>query len=478
MVVRVQDITRPGFRRRTALAPERPGEVQHVAAGSLAEEIGIEPGDRILKVNGRPLRDILDFQYYAAEEEVILEIERDGEIHQCEVERDVEEIWGITFSDPTMDGIHVCENACPFCFIKQIPKGMRRSLYVMDDDYRQSMLHGSFVTLTNLTEDDWQRIEEQRLGPMHVSVHATNPELRAQLVGNPKGALIMEHLARLERARIDYHVQFVLCPGVNDGPELERSLTDLSNCGEHLKSIAGVPVGLTKFGFERQKMRVRVSRPCNRTMPGAMLEMRRYTAEEARGVIAQAERWQKHFRKTRGETFFHLGDEFYLMSESKVPSTRHYDGFPQVEDGIGITRMFLDDARKIVRRGSRIPVNGLPGLIACATLIGPTMEREVAGVNAATGSKLDVAVVENKFFGPEINVSGLLTGQDLVSTLADRPGDSPVYISTTMISRRTGTLLDDMTIEDLQTALGRRVVPAEHLSDVVADLRTSASVAA
>ncbi len=471
MVVRIQDITQPTRRRRTALAPDRPGEVQHVAPGSLAEEIGVEPGDRILKVNGHPLRDILDFQYFAAEEEVILEIERAGQIHQCEVERDVEEVWGITFSDPTMDGIHVCENACPFCFIKQIPKGMRRSLYVMDDDYRQSMLHGSFVTLTNLTEDDWQRIEEQRLGPMHVSVHATNPELRAQLVGNPKGALIMEHLGRLERARIDYHVQFVLCPGVNDGPELERSLRDLSDCGPHLKSIAGVPVGLTKFGFERQKMRVRVSRPCNRTLPGAMLEMRRYTPAEARAVIAQAERWQKHFRKTRGETFFHLGDEFYLMSDSPVPSTRHYDGFPQVEDGIGITRLFLDDATRMVRRGRKAGVDGAAGVIACATLIGSTMAREVAVVNEATGARLEVAIVETRFFGPEINVSGLLTGQDLVRALGDQPGDAPVYISSTMISRRTGTLLDDMTLEDVQAALGRRVVPVEHLSNVLRDLR-------
>ncbi|HAX23640.1 MAG TPA: DUF512 domain-containing protein [Thermomicrobiales bacterium] len=478
MVVRVQDISQPARRRRTALAPDRPGEVQHVAAGSLAEEIGIEPGDRILKVNGHPLRDILDFQYYAAEEEVILEIERDDQIHQCEVERDVEEVWGITFSDPTMDGIHVCENSCPFCFIKQIPKGMRRSLYVMDDDYRQSMLHGSFVTLTNLTEEDWQRIEEQRLGPMHVSVHATNPELRALLVGNPKGALIMEHLGRLERAGIDYHVQFVLCPGINDGDELERSLRDLSDCGSHLKSIAGVPVGLTKFGFERQKLRVRVSRPCNRTLPGAMLEMRRYSPLEAREVIAQAERWQKHFRKTRGETFFHLGDEFYLMSDSPVPSTRHYDGFPQVEDGIGITRLFLDDAKRIIRRGEKASVAGAAGIIACATLIGPAMEREVAAVNDATGARLDVAVVVNQFFGPEINVSGLLSGQDLIRTLRDRPGDSPVYISSTMLSRRTGTMIDDMTLEEVQTALGRRVVPTEHLSNVLADLRKGNRVAA
>ena len=270
-VTRVIDITNPTRQRRTALAPERAGVLEHVALGSLGAELGLRAGDRVLKVNNRPLRDILDFQFYASEEEVLLEVERDDELLLYEVERDLDEPWGLSFSDPTNDGIHICENACPFCFIKQIPKGMRRSLYVMDDDYRHSMLHGSFVTLTNLTEDDWLRIEEQRLGPMHVSVHATNPDLRAALVGNPKGALIMEHLARLERAGIDYHAQFVLCPGVNDGPELDRSLRDLEQCGPHLKSIAGVPVGLTRFGLERQSKRVRLSRPCARTLPGAEL---------------------------------------------------------------------------------------------------------------------------------------------------------------------------------------------------------------
>ena len=469
-VERVPDIAQPTRTRRTALAPERPGEVQHVAAGSLAEEIGVEPGDRIVKVNNQPLRDILDFQFLAAEEEVILEIERAGELHICEVERDLEEPWGITFSDPTMDGIHICENACPFCFIKQIPKGMRRSLYVMDDDYRFSMLHGSFVTLTNLTEPDWQRIEEQRLGPLHVSVHATSPELRSALVGNPKGALILEHLARLERAGIDYHAQLVLCPGVNDGPELDRSLEELSNCGPHLKSIAGVPVGLTRFGLERQKKRVRLSRPCIRTMPGSMLEMRRYEVDEALAVIAQSERWQEHFRETRGETFFHLGDEFYLMSGSPVPPATDYDEFPQIEDGIGITRVFLDDASKVVRRGKRAGIDGARGIIACGTLIGPTMEREALRVGRATRSELDVVPIENTFFGGEINISGLLTGGELVRVFGERPGNEPVFISTTMISRRTETLLDDMTLEDLKTALRREVIVAEHLSDVVKSL--------
>jgi putative radical SAM enzyme (TIGR03279 family) len=466
-VVRVQDITQPHQRRRAALATDQPGHVEHVAPRSLAAEIGIAPGDRVVKVNNHPLRDILDFQYYAAEEEVLLEIERDGELYLCEVERDLDEPWGISFSDPTNDGIYICENACPFCFIKQIPKGMRRSLYVMDDDYRHSMLHGSFVTLTNLTEDDWQRIEEQRLGPMHVSVHATNPELRAQLVGNPKGALIMEHLARLERAGINYHAQLVLCPGVNDGPELERSIEDLAACGPHLKSIAAVPVGLTRFGLERQSKRVRLSRPCIRTLPGAMLEMRRYEVDEARAVIPQAERWQQHFRDARGETFFHLGDEFYLMTGAPVPPAEAYDDFPQIEDGIGITRVFLDDAARLTRRGRRANAAGARGIIACGTLIGPTMEREVARVNRATGACLEVVPIDNTFFGGEINVSGLLTGGELVRVFGERAGDEPLFISTTMISRRTRTLLDDITLDELKTTLRREVTAAEHLSDVI-----------
>lgn len=469
-VARIQDITQPMRTRRAALTPDQPGQVEHVAPGSLAEELGIVPGDRVVKVNNRPLRDILDWQFYAAEEEVLLEIERDDELVLYEVERGLDEFWGITFADPTNDGIHICENACPFCFIKQIPKGMRRSLYVMDDDYRYSMLHGSFVTLTNLTEDDWRRIEEQRLGPMHVSVHATNPELRSALVGNPKGALILEHLGRLERAGIDYHAQFVLCPGVNDGPELDRSLRDLERRGPHLKSIAGVPVGLTRFGLERQSKRVRLSRPCVRTLPGAELRMRRYEAHEAAAVIEQAERWQAHFRATRSETFFHLGDEFYLMTGRAVPHAARYDGFPQIEDGIGLTRAFLDDAARVARRGARAGVADKRGVIACGTLIGPTMEREVARVNESTGAAIEAVPVENTFFGGEINISGLLTGGELIRVFGERPGDEPLFISTTMISRRTQTLLDDLSLDELRTALRRDVIVAENLSDVVAAL--------
>ena len=468
-VARPRDIANPRRRRRVALPPEVPAVINSIAPGSLGDEIGLRAGDRVISVNGQHLRDVIDFAYYSDDEEVTLEVLQDGEIVVYEVERGYEEAWGIEFADPTFDGIHVCDNSCPFCFIKQIPKGMRRSLYVMDDDYRYSMLYGSFVTLTNLSEDDWRRIEEQRLGPLYVSVHSTNPELRTALIGNPRGAQIMEDLQRLEDIGIDYHAQLVLNPGINDGDELNRSLRDLEAVGPHLKSIAGVPVGLTRFGQERQSKRVRLSRTCMRTLPGATLDVRRYEQHEALAVIAQAEGWQDHFRATRGETFFYLGDEFYLMTGTPIPSTDHYDSFGQLEDGIGLTRRFMDDVATLAIS----PPPGCPStpaLVACGTLVGPTMAEGVEQVNAAAGTRISPVIVENRFFGPEINVSGLLTGSDIVAAISDRPGDEPVFISNHMISARTSTLLDDMRLDELQTALQRDVIVAEHLSDVCREL--------
>ncbi len=470
-VVRSRDIANPEKRRRVALAPEVPAVIDAIAHGSLADEIGLEPGDRILSVNGHRLRDVIDFAFYSDEEEVTLEVLQGDELVVYEVERDYEEPWGVQFADPTFDGIHVCDNSCPFCFIKQIPKGMRRSLYVMDDDYRYSMLYGSFVTLTNLTEDDWRRIEEQRLGPLYVSVHSTNPELRTALIGNPRGARIMEDLRRLEEIGIDYHAQMVLNPGINDGPELDRSLSDLEAVGTRLKSIAGVPVGLTRFGLERQSKRVRLSRTCMRTLPGSELDVRRYETAEALAVIEQATRWQDHFRAARGETFFYLGDEFYLMTGAAVPPTSHYDSFGQLEDGIGLTRRFLDDVDQIVRSNQHPASIFDRGIVACGTLIGPTMEEAIEKVNDTLGSQIVPLIVENLYFGPEINVSGLLTGSDIVAALEEVPGSEPVFISNHMISARTNTLLDDMRVDELETAIQRPVLVAEHLSDVCRETR-------
>jgi putative radical SAM enzyme (TIGR03279 family) len=461
--------------RRVDLVPETPGVVAAVAPGSLGDELGIRPDDRIVSIAGRPVLDALDFQFHAQADRAVFEVERDGAVTRHELLLEGDEYWGITFADPTFDGVRICENACPFCFIKQIPKGMRKSLYVMDDDFRYSMLYGNFVTLTNLTEEDWQRIEEQRLGPMHVSVHATNPDLRVALVGNPRGAQILDDLARLDSAGIDFHAQLVLCPGVNDGEEMDRSLHELSGFSR-LLSIAGVPVGLTKHGLARQSKQVRLSRTCMRLLPGKQIEVRRYEPKEAEAVIAQAEEWQARFRRERGTTFFYLGDEFYLMTGREVPSSNSYDGFPQIEDGIGITRHLLDNLDALIRRSRPGTATGARGVVACGTLIGPTMREAVDRFNAHMGAELDVAVIENGFFGAEINVSGLLTGQDLVAALSGRCDGSPVYISSRMVSDRTHTLLDDLTVADMSASLEAPVVPCLTMSDLARDLRQRTKV--
>lgn len=459
--------------RRVELAPKTPGTIEAVSPGSLATELGIEAGDQIVGVNGNPLMDALDFQFQAQSSAVVVDVDRGGSLLRYELELEGDEFWGITFADPTFDGVRVCENACPFCFIKQIPKGMRRSLYVMDDDFRYSMLYGSFVTLTNLTEDDWRRIEDQRLSPLHVSVHATKPDLRVALVGNPKAANILDDLQRLEDANIDFHAQLVLVPGVNDGEELDRSLEDLSRF-TRLRSIAGVPVGLSRHGQERQSKQIRLSRTCMRRLPGAYQEkinVRRYEPAEAAAVIQQSAAWQQKFQRERGETFYHLGDEFYLMTGATIPDAAHYDGFPQIEDGIGITRHFLQGAADYARRARPGVLTGEAGLVACGTLIASTMDGAIRRFNEVTGAELAVRSVENHYLGSEINVSGLLSGRDLVTALQDEPGTGPVFVTRKMVSDRTGTLLDDQRIEDVSSLLRRPLVPVDTMSDVADYLR-------
>ena len=464
-------VVSPLSHRRVDLIPSQTGIIAAVAPGSLAADLGIAAGDRILSVNGHPVLDALDFQFNAQSEQVSFEVEQGGVKRSYELQLEGDEFWGITFGDPTFDGVRICENACPFCFIKQIPKGMRKSLYVMDDDFRYSMLYGNFVTLTNLDEADWNRIEREKISPMHVSVHATNPELRVALVGNPRGAQILDDLTRLENAGIDFHTQLVLVPGVNDGAELDRSLEDLSQF-KRMLSVAGVPVGLTRYGLERQSKQVRLSRTCMRTLPGKQIAVRRYEPEEALEVVKQAITWQERFRVERGETFFHLGDEFYLMCDLPVPEAPHYDGYPQIEDGIGITRHFLENLDGLIRRTKAGSLAGTNGIVACATLIGPTMQEAVDRFNQHTGSALEVVIVENTFFGTEINVSGLLTGQDLMRAIEHRPADSPVYISNRMVSDRTHTLMDNLSVRDVSDQLRRPVVPCGLMSDVARDLRT------
>jgi NifB/MoaA-like Fe-S oxidoreductase len=457
--------------------------LESVAPGSLGAALGLQPGDIVHAIDGKPLRDVIDYQYYSGTAGAVaeIEVERAGERLIYEVELEGDDYWGLGFTEPTFDGIRRCTNDCPFCFVKQVPRGMRRTLYIKDDDYRYSFLYGNFVTLTNLSEEDWRRIGEQHLSPLNISVHATDPQLRVDLLRHPRAGAILDDLRRLGEMGIGYNTQLVLNPGINDGDQLDRSVRDLKDL-PGIISIAAVPVGITPLGVQRDMKKIAgIVQRSDRALPGLPGDrFHIYTEAQVRDVIRRAEAWQRHFRAERGESFLHLGDEFYLMIGEKVPASRYYDGFPQIEDGIGITRSFLDDWAGVKRRrgARRTDLRGAHATIACARLIAPTMERVVAEFNALTGAALRVRPVTNGYFGPEIVVSGLLTGQDILGAFRDDPGAGPLLLPRVMFSRLNGLTLDDMSIEQLEAELGRPLLAAHTMSEVARQLAAETSAAA
>ena len=459
------------------------GDLESVAPGSLGAALGLRPGDIVHSIDGKPLRDVIDYQYYTGTAGAVaeLEVERAGELTVYEVELEGDDFWGLGFTEPTFDGIRRCVNDCPFCFVKQVPRGMRRTLYIKDDDYRYSFLYGNFVTLTNLSEEDWARIGEQRLSPLNISVHATDPRLRVDLLRHPDAGRILDDLRRLAGLGIEYNTQLVLNPGINDGDQLDRSVDDLKDLPGIL-SIAAVPVGLTPLGIARDTKKLEgLAMRSHRAMPGLPASaIRKYSEAEVRDVIRRAERWQRRFRAERGESFLYLGDEFYLMCGASAPHSRLYDGFPQLEDGIGITRVFLDDWAGVKRRrgAARPDLRGVRATLACATLIAPTMERVVAEFNDLTGAGVRVVPVPNRYFGPEIVVSGLLTGSDILAALRETPGEGPILLPRVMFNRLNGLTLDDLSIEKLEAELGRPMLAAHNLSEVAGELAAFGASAA
>lgn len=461
------------------------GRLEAVAPGSLGAALGLRPGDTVHAIDGQPLRDVIDFQYYAGMASGVAELdtERDGQRIVYEVELEGDDFWGLGFSEPTFDGIRRCVNDCPFCFVKQVPRGMRRTLYIKDDDYRYSFMYGNFVTLTNLTEDDWARIGAQRLSPLNVSVHATNPRLRVDLLRHSRAGEVLEDLRRLASLGIEYNTQLVLNPGINDGDEFDRSVNDLRDLPGIL-SIAAVPVGLTPLGIERDNRKLAtIALRGDRALPGiAAAGIQRFSASQTEDLVRRAGAWQRRFRRERGQTFLYLADEFYLMpGGGGIPPSRYYDGFPQLEDGIGITRVFLDDFAGLKRRRGRgrPRLDGVHATLACATLIAPTMQRAAAEFNALTGASVEVLTVPNRFFGPDIVVSGLLTGADILDAATGLPRDSPLLVPRSMFSRLNGLTLDDLSIEQLEETLGRPLIAANDLTTVAGELASlSASHAA
>ncbi|MCD6520593.1 MAG: DUF512 domain-containing protein [Anaerolineae bacterium] len=422
----------------------RGGLISRVRPGSIGEEIGLEPGDILLAINGHPLRDIIDYRYYSAEEFLLLEVERNGKLYRVEIERDYDEDLGLEFAEPLFDGLRQCENHCPFCFVQQMPRGMRRSLYVRDDDYRYSFLLGNFITLTNLNEDDWRRIEEQHLSPLYVSIHATDPLVRQRMLGNPKAGRILDQLGRLKEMGIHVHGQIVVVPGVNDGEVLAKSIKELLSLWPSLQSLALVPVGITRFH------RAGIRRP---------------TAEEAAQVLALTESYRPLVREHTGRTWLYPADEFYLLAGRAIPATEFYDD-AQFENGVGLVRALLDDWARLRSKLCIQEVSSGPISFCCGQLIAPLLKKMAAEFQERTGIRVKVWEIENRFFGQEVTVSGLLTGQDVLRSLAGKPLGERLFLPRAMFDAQARFTLDDWEIDGLAQALGVPVYLVSEMSEV------------
>jgi putative radical SAM enzyme (TIGR03279 family) len=414
--------------------------VESVEPGGIGEEIGLEPGDRLTAVNGRPLRDVLDYQMALDDEEVEIEVRRSDEAVLIQIEKDPHEGLGVSFNDVVFDGIKQCANRCVFCFIHQNPKGMRRSIWVKDDDYRLSFLEGHFITLTNLSDAEWDRILSGHMSPMRVSVHATDPEVRRRMLVNKDAGRLMEHLRRLFEAGISVHTQVVLCPGWNDGDILERTVRDLAAMHPNVLSLAVVPVGLTRF---------------RHNLP----DLRAVTPDEARGVIKAAGGWQREFRKTIGTRFVFLGDEFYLMAGVTLPKYTEYEDYPALEDGVGTARLWDHRwrlARKTLPERVETPrrVTVVTGTMA-EPILRPATDR-LSGIEGVTA---ELVGVPNRFFGGGISVAGLVTGSDVIAALKGRDAGDRVLVPEVMV--RQGAFLDDVTVEEVGEAVGAPVCVVE-----------------
>jgi len=451
---------------------KRPGGIiTRVEPHSLAARLDLQPGDELVAINGHQVRDVIDVQFYGAEEwlELVVRCAADGEEWLYETERADGEPLGLDFAHPTFDvDIRRCRNNCTFCFLAQNPRGLRQSLYVKDDDYRYSFLSGNFVTLTNLTGEDWARLEEQRLSPLYVSVHATDPTLRREILQRPDAPDVLAQLRRLAAIGIAVHTQLVLVPGLNDGPHLERSLADLAEltCAPVL-SVGVVPVGLTRHHRG---------------------PFRPYRSDEMARVLEQVAPWRTRFRREHGVGWAYPSDEWYLALGRDVPPAGEYDSFPQIENGVGMVRRFLDeweDTRlqiadcRLQVVDCRLQVAEAAGraVLVCGTLIAPLMVRLLDELAALTGWQVEVLPVANRFFGSTVTVSGLLVGRDVMALLEERSVDGPVFLPGAMFDAAGERTLDDWTVEAMQATLGVPVIVAESLGQVVTQLMAGDGIA-
>ncbi|MDR3707084.1 MAG: DUF512 domain-containing protein [Capsulimonadaceae bacterium] len=433
--------------------------VLSVQKSSAAQRAGILAGDVLVSINDYPVLDIVDYQFHVAGERIRVSVARGDEAMAFELRKGYDEDPGMEFADDLFDRVHICKNKCVFCFLYQQPKGLRSSLYIKDDDYRLSFLHGNYLTLTNMGDVEFARVIDQKLSPLFVSVHATDPDVRGRMLGRKGPEPILPRIEMLADARIQVHAQVVLCPGYNDREILARTVNDLAqlhpeNRGTYggVLSTAVVPVGLTQF-----RDRLAALTNCS--------------PDYCRELVAEAAVWRAGFAGRLGTNFVFLSDEIYLNAGVETPSTRNYEGFPQLEDGVGLVRQFIDDHARVARK--RTPANPARRTATLVTgeLAAPLVTELAATLSRLSDARVNVAVVHNSFFEGNISVAGLLTGQDIAAHLQAMGSDVGERVLVPSIMLRDpdrDVFLDDMTTETLASAIGRELVVVDRLPSAAA----------
>ncbi|MCS7001833.1 MAG: DUF512 domain-containing protein [Dehalococcoidia bacterium] len=452
----------PPGRRASVEAPIG-GQIVAVEPGSPAAAAGAQPGDRLLTINGRAVVDEIDVRFHQDAARVRLTVDRNGVEHTLTIRKAPDTPLGITFADGLFDGVRECNNHCAFCFLKGLPSGLRRSLYFKDDDYRLSFLYGNFVTLTNLSQRDWDRIVEERLSPLYVSVHATDPALRRHLLGNPSAPAIIPQLRWLAQHGIQTHTQLVVLPGVNDGAALRQSIEELAELAPAVLSIGVVPVGMSERGAFSQQIRPELAR----RLAEKGLRPSLVSDVGARAVIDLVRPYQKAFRKRFGKDLVYLADEYYLRAGAPIPPRWRYDGYPQYQNGIGMARDLLEQFAGLRRRP---PTLDRPVRITavCGELVYPLLAGLIARLPAIVPNlRVDLVPVHNTFFGSTVTASGLLTTRDIVRTVATVDLGEALAIPRAMLDSTGSRFLDDGTPDDLATALGVRVGAVGTLRELI-----------
>ncbi|VYT76596.1 DUF512 domain-containing protein [Clostridium tertium] len=431
--------------------------IKKVDEGSIAEEVGIEVNDVLISINGTPIDDIIDYKFLAVDEEVLLEIEKpDGEIWEYEIEKEYGEDLGLEFQGGIMDKAKSCSNKCMFCFIDQLPKGMRNTLYFKDDDSRLSFLQGNFVTLTNMKDEDIDRIIRYKISPINISVHTTNPELRVKMLKNRFAGSIMERLKKLKDAEIEMHAQVVCIPNVNNGEELRKTVSDLYELRPYVKNVAVVPVGVTKF---------------RENLP----QLETFTSETSRNEIMMIKDLQEKYIKETGAPFVRLSDEFYIVAGLDVPNNEFYSEYEQLEDGVGMIRYYREAVEGAINNLD-VKLKGSFSMVTGELAFEEIKRSADLIMKHNPNISIDVYKVINNFFGNTITVAGLLTGTDIIDQLKGKINSEYLIMPNNMFRKgyelapADMVMLDDLRINDIEEALNVKVIVCDYTGDDLIDI--------